>query len=167
MVRSKLKLRGNSIWYTIAIGRLLLSFSFLWTFFDKLYGLNHVTKPTRGWLHGGSPTEGYLRAVQGPFAEFFHMLAGHAWVDWIFMVGLAGIGFALLTGIAVRIAVVTGSVLFALMWAASLPMRANPVLDEHLLAIVLLWIIFFGYPNQVLSLGSWWRGSLARWRWLW
>ena len=168
MVRGKSKpVRGNSIWYTIAIARLLLSFTFLWAFFDKLYGLNHATKSAQAWLHGGSPTEGYLRATQGPFAGVFHALAGQTWVDWVFLIGLAGIGLALLIGVAVRIAVVTGTLLLAMMWAASLPLHANPAIDEHVLYIVLLWIIFFGYPNQVLSLGSWWRGSLARWRWLW
>ncbi|MFI5275272.1 MAG: hypothetical protein ACHQT5_00415 [Candidatus Saccharimonadales bacterium] len=168
VVLSKSKsIRGNSIWYAIAVARLLLGFTFLWAFFDKLYGLKHATRPAQAWVHGGSPTESFLKATQGPFAGLFHTLAGHGWVDWLFMIGLAGIGLALLTGIAVRIAVVMGTVLLAMMWAASLPIHANPVIDEHVFYIILLWIIFFGYPKQVLSLGSWWRGSLARWRWLW
>lgn len=168
MVKGKIKgVKGNSIWYSIAVARLLLSFTFLWAFFDKLYGLKHATSSAQAWIHGGSPTSGFLRAAQGPFAGLFHALAGHAWVDWLFMIGLAAIGLALFTGIAVRIAVVTGSILLALMWAASLPIHTNPVVDEHILYIVLLWIIFFGYPNQVLSLGSWWRSGPARWRWLW
>lgn len=168
MAKGKIKsVKGNSIWYTIAVARLLLSFIFLWAFFDKLYGLNHATPAKQAWLNSGSPTSGFLKATHGPFAGLFHALAGHAWVDWLFMVGLAAIGLALLTGIAVRIAVVTGTILLLLMWAALLPIKVNPVIDEHVLYIALLWIIFFGYPNQVLSLGSWWRNGPARWRWLW
>jgi thiosulfate dehydrogenase [quinone] large subunit len=169
MVRDKTKLvQGNAIWYMVAISRLLLGFTFLWAFLDKLYGLNHATSKTQAWLHGGSPTRSFLVATQGPFAGFFHVLAGHAWVDWLFMIGLAAIGVALITGIAVRIAVVTGSLLLALIWAASLPIHSSPIaIDEHVLYIVMLWVIFLGYPHQVWSLGAWWRAGFARWRWLW
>lgn len=162
-----LKLKNNALWYTIAVGRLLMGFIFLWAFLDKLYGLHYATPANQAWLHGGSPTRGFLLATHGPFAGFFHSLAGHSWVDWLFMIGLAGIGMALISGIAVRIAVVAGSILLALMWVASLPIHTNPVLGEYAVYIVLLWIIFFGYRNQVLSLGAWWRHRIARWRWLW
>lgn len=161
------KVKNNSLWYTIAVGRLLMGFVFMWAFFDKLYGLHYSTTAQQAWIHGGSPTRVYLQAAQGPFAGLFHTMAGHSWVDWLFMVGLAGIGLALITGIAVRIAVVTGSLLLLLMWAASLPIRTTLVVDDHLMYIVLLWVIFFGYRNQVLSFGAWWRHSIARWRWLW
>lgn len=168
MVQGKTrKVRSDALWYTIAIGRLLMGFVFLWAFLDKLYGLHFSTPTNQAWSHGGSPTKAYLLAVHGPFAGIFHNLAGKSWVDWIFMIGLAGIGIALITGIAVRIAVVTGSILLVLMWFASLPIHANPVVDDHVLYVVLLWVVFFGYRNQVLSLGAWWRHSIARWRWLW
>jgi thiosulfate dehydrogenase (quinone) large subunit len=146
---------------------LLLGFVFLWAFLDKLFGLHYATKLAQAWVNGGSPTKNYLAATQGPFAGFFHGLSGHVWVDWLFMIGLAGIGLALLSGIMVRVAVVSGTILLAFMWAASLPLTANPAIDEHVLYIVLLWIIFFGYPNQVLGLGALWRSGPARWRWLW
>lgn len=161
------KTSGASVWYAVAVARMLLGFVFLWAFFDKLFGLNHATPKAHAWVNGGSPTTGFLASVHGPFAGFFQSMAGHGWADWLFMIGLAGIGAALLLGIAVRIAVVTGTVLLALMWAASLPIASNPGIDEHVLYIALLWIIFFGYPNQVLSLGAWWRSGPARWRWLW
>lgn len=168
MVQGKVKkVRTNSVWYAIAVGRLLLGFVFIWAFLDKLFGLHYATTPAQAWVHGGSPTTAYLKAAQGPFAGIFHAMAGHAWVDWLFMIGLAGIGFALITGIGVRIAVVTGTILLAFIWAASLPMHANPFIDVHVIETVLLWIIFFGYRSQVLSLGAWWRSSIARWRWLW
>lgn len=168
MVQGKIrKVKNNSLWYTIAVGRLLMGFVFLWAFLDKLYGLHYSTPNSQAWIHGGSPTREFLTAAQGPFAGLFHTMAGQSWTDWLFMVGLAGIGVALITGIAVRIAVVTGSILLILMWAASLPIHSTLVIDDHVLYIVLLWVIFFGYRNQVLSLGAWWRHSIARWRWLW
>ena len=161
------KVKTNSLWYAIAVGRLLLGFVFFWAFLDKLFGLHHSTSSAQAWVHGASPTTAFLAAAQGPFAGLFHSLAGHTWVDWLFMIGLAGIGFALLTGVGVRIAVVAGTIMLAMMWAASLPIHANPAIDDHVLEIALLWIIFLGYRNQVLSFGAWWRSSIARWRWLW
>lgn len=168
MVQAKIrKVKNNSLWYTIAVGRLLMGFIFLWAFLDKLYGLHYSTPTNQAWIHGGSPTRAFLSSAHGPIAGIFHAMAGQSWADWLFMIGLAGIGLALLTGVAVRIAVVTGSILLALMWAAALPIRATPVIDDHIIYVVLLWIVFFGYRHQVLSLGAWWRGSIARWRWLW
>jgi thiosulfate dehydrogenase (quinone) large subunit len=165
-IRTK-KTTDNLVWYAVAAARLLMGFVFLWAFFDKLFGLHYATSTTKAWIHGGSPTEGFLSAVHGPFAGFFHAIAGQTWVDWLFMVGLAGIGLALVLGIGVRIAVVAGTILLLMMWAASLPISTNPFVDEHVVYIIVLWIIFFGYPNQVLSLGAWWRGGPARFRWLW
>jgi thiosulfate dehydrogenase (quinone) large subunit len=157
----------NLTWYAVAAARFLLGFVFLWAFFDKLFGWHYGTPSSEAWIHGGSPTKSYLSGVHGPFAGLFHAMAGHVWVDWLFMIGLAGIGLALVLGIAVRIAVVAGTLLLLLMWAASLPIHSNPFVDEHILYIALLWIIFFGYRNQVLSLGAWWRAGPARFRWLW
>ena len=168
MAESRIRqVKSSSLWYTIAVGRLLMGFIFLWAFLDKLYGLRYPTLAKQAWINGGSPTKEFLMATQGPFAGLFHSMAGYTWVDWLFMMGLAGIGLALVTGIAVRIAVVTGTLLFIMMWAASLPIRSNPVVDYHAVYIILLWVIFFGYRNQVLSLGAWWRHGIARWRWLW
>lgn len=167
MARHKTKKVNDSpIWYVVAVSRILLGFIFLWAFLDKLFGLHYSTPTGRAWIHGGSPTTGFLSGVHGPFSSFFHSMAGHTWADWLFMIGLAGIGVALILGIAVRVAVVAGSALLALMWAASLPMTTNPVIDEHVMYIMLLWIIFFGYRNQAWSLGAWWRRPV-RWRWLW
>jgi len=168
MAQSRTKRTPESLtWYAVAAARFLLGFVFLWTFFDKLFGLHYGTSSSAAWIHGGSPTRSYLAAVHGPFAGLFHAMAGQTWVDWLFMIGIAGIGLALVLGIAVRIAVVSGTLLLLLMWAASLPIRSNPFVDEHVLYIALLWIIFFGYRHQVLSFGAWWRGGPARFRWLW
>src|SRR3954469_5304973 len=107
--------------------RLSIGWIFLWAFLDKLFGLGHETKPAQAWIHGGSPTNGFLKmGAQGPFADFYHSIAGATWANWLFMIGLAGIGTALILGIAMRIAAASGVLLLVLMWTAVLPPADNP-----------------------------------------
>jgi thiosulfate dehydrogenase (quinone) large subunit len=62
----------------------------------------------------------------GPFEGTFHAWAGAAWADWLFMVGLLGIGIALVLGVGPRVAAVSGTVMMVLMWAAeNAPFRAT------------------------------------------
>lgn len=138
------------------ITRILLGSIFLWAFFDKLLGLGRATPAPNGWLDGGSPTTGFLSNVQGPFFEVFQALAGNAVVDVLFMVGLVGIGSALVLGIGMRITAVCATLLMIMMWAASLPLENNPVIDEHLVyAAVIIGIAITGVGAPV-GLGQWW-----------
>lgn len=148
---------GNTLWYSLAAARLLLGAIFAWAFFDKLFGWGFATTVERAWVNGGSPTTGYLKNVEGPFADMFNTIAGQAWADWLFMIGLAGLGVALLLGIGVRIAATAGSVLLFLMWMASLPLSNHPVVDDHLVYIAVLAAICFGLPQQKLSIAGWWQ----------
>src|SRR3954447_16622877 len=105
--------------YVLAGLRIALGWIFLWAFLDKLFGLGHETSSAQAWINGGSPTKGFLgKAVSGPFEGFYHGFAGAAWADWLFMLGLAGIGIALIAGIGMRFAAVAGSVLLVAMWSA-------------------------------------------------
>ena len=124
---------GEMLW---GLARVAIGFIFLWAFLDKLFGLGKSTPSEKSWLNGGSPTTGFLSGVKGPFAGFFNGMAGKAWADWLFMLGL---GIALILGIGIWIAAIGGSVLLVLMRMASLPVATNPFLDEHLIyAIVIL-----------------------------
>ncbi|HEX8344915.1 MAG TPA: hypothetical protein VF657_09250, partial [Actinoplanes sp.] len=68
--------------YTLAGLRLALGWIFLWAFLDKLLGLGFATKTEQAWINGGSPTKGFLgNAVQGPFEDLYHSIAGAAWAD--------------------------------------------------------------------------------------
>ena len=79
--------KTNYVWGLL---RLSIGWIFLWGFIDKLFGLGFATKADSAWLAGGSPTFGFLKfAVKGPFAGFYHGLAGSAAVDWLFMAGLS------------------------------------------------------------------------------
>lgn len=124
--------------YSLAAARLSLGFVFLWAFFDKLFGLGIATPAARAWVHGGSPTSGFLSGVSGPFQELFASLVGVTWVDWLFMIGLFGIGLALMLGVGLRIAAVSGSLLLICMWAAALPLKTNPIIDDHIIYATIL-----------------------------
>ena len=143
------------VWYAVAAARVLLGWIFIWAFFDKVFGLGFSTTSDHAWVNGGSPTTGFLSHVSGPFANFFHSMAGTAWADWLFMAGLLGIGVALITGIAVRLAALAGSVLLFMMWMASLPLDTNPAIDDHLVYVTMLWVVAFAEPR--LSCAMWWR----------
>lgn len=156
-------------WYALAIARVLLGFTFLWAFFDKLFGLGFATPAARAWVNGGSPTTGFLKGVEGPFADLFNSLSGQAWADWLFMLGLLGIGVAFLFGIAVRIGATAGVILLLLMWMASLPLSNNPFLDDHIVYAVVMVALCFGLSEQKWSLGRWWRNLsfVKKNSWLW
>ena len=145
---------GQLVW---AVVRLLLGFVFLWAFLDKLFGLGRETPLANAWRDGGSPTRGYLSNVDGPLGGFFNDLAGKAWVDWLFMIGLAGIGVALILGIGMTIAAIAGTILLGLMYVASLPIAGNPFVDDHLIyALVLIGLAASGAGLRY-SLAPWWR----------
>jgi len=138
--------------------RLALGFVFLWAFVDKVFGLGRATPAEGAWISGGSPTEGFLaNAPTGPLAGMFTSIAGAAWADWVFMLGLAGIGIALMLGIGARIATVAGALMLLLMWAAVLPPANNPVIDDHLVyAGVLVLLLVLGAAD-VLGFGRSWK----------
>lgn len=166
----KNKVSSSNAWYALAVARLMLSFVFLWAFIDKLFGLGLATAAEKAWLNGGSPTTGFLKGVgksSGPFADFFGSLAGQGWVDVLFMAGLLGIGLALLFGVALRLAAVSGALLLALMWLASQPLANNPLIDEHLVYIAVL--VALPGVEQRWSLEKWWRAQsfIQNQRWLW
>jgi thiosulfate dehydrogenase [quinone] large subunit len=106
----------------LAVIRIAVGFVFLWAFADKLFGWQYATPAARAWVNGGSPTSGFLSGVDaGPFQSTFHAWAGAAWADWLFMLGLLGIGVAVTAGVALRAAAVSGTVMLAMMWVAEWP----------------------------------------------
>jgi thiosulfate dehydrogenase (quinone) large subunit len=155
--------------YVIGLLRIGLGITFLWAFVDKVWGLGFATcrNPEtnlvevaceKAWINGGSPTSGFLKfGTQGPFADFFQSLAGNAVVDWLFMAGLFCIGLALILGIGVKVAVVSGITLLMMMWLAALPPENNPFIDDHIIYSGVLLAILFANDNQQFGLGKWWR----------
>jgi thiosulfate dehydrogenase [quinone] large subunit len=144
--------------YVAGALRLSLGWIFLWAFLDKMFGLGHETKSAQAWIHGGSPTKGFLsKGAAGPFEDFYHSIAGAAWADWLFMIGLAGIGIALITGVAMRIAAGAGALMLVLMWTVVLPPENNPFMDDHIVyALALVALALMG-AGRYLGLGAVWE----------
>lgn len=154
--------------YAFFAARIGMGFIFLWAFFDKLFGFGFSTPADRGWVDGGSPTKGFLSGSEGPFAGFYKDLAGTGFANWMFMVGLASIGVALLLGIGMRIATISGAVLLTMMYTVALPPTTNPAIDDHLiLAALLIGLGAIGAGN-FLGLGRWWTSTplVKRFPWL-
>ena len=144
--------------FMMAATRLALGWIFLWAFLDKTFGLGRATPSEGAWVDGGSPTEGFLaNAPTGPFADFYNDIAGAAWADWLFMIGLAGIGIALVLGVAMRIAAVSGAVLLVMMWSAVLPPENNPFMDDHIVYALVLGVLALAGANKTLGLGRVWE----------
>ncbi|MGC5019130.1 hypothetical protein [Micromonospora sp. DT47] len=149
--------RERAARYVWAGTRIALGWIFLWAFLDKAFGLGHGTEPKNAWINGGSPTKGFLTfGAAGPVKGVYNDIAGATWADWLFMIGLAGLGVALLLGIGMRIAAVTGDLLLVLMWTAVLPPENNLFMDDHLIyAAVLAGLALVGAGNT-LGLGRTW-----------
>jgi len=115
------------------------------------------------WINGGSPTFGFLKfGSKGPFADFYQSLAStdpNALVNWLFMLGLLLIGVALTFGIAMKLATVTGSFLLLMMWSAALWPDNNPILDDHIIYVLVLIGLKFNNSQQRLGLRNWWTNQ--------
>src|SRR5450755_1693969 len=141
----------RSRWAVFGIAglRLAIGFEFLWAFFDKTFGLGYATPAARAWINGGSPTTGFLGGANvGPFQGIFRAMSGVAVVDWLFMLGLLGVGVALVLGVALRPAVISGVTMLLLMYVASWPFAkmgggvptasTNPIVDDHVVSFMAL-----------------------------
>jgi thiosulfate dehydrogenase (quinone) large subunit len=152
----------------LAVMRVAVGFVFLWAFLDTTFGFGYATPSARAWIHGGSPTKGFLSSVAvGPLESTFHAWAGAAWADWLFMIALAGVGIALTLGVALRIGAASGTVLMLLMWAAEWPlakvtsagepsMSTNPIVDYHIIYALVLIVAALLYAGNTWGFGKLW-----------
>ncbi len=143
--------------------RIGLGWIFLWAFLDKVWGLGFSTADGKAWIDGVSPTTGFLKfGVDGPFTNTFQSMAGQPIVDWLYMLGLLLVGTALVLGIATRLAAIGGTIMMLLIFfAASIPPEHNPVIDEHIIYILSLWLLAASpETGNWLGLGRWWHNLL-------
>ncbi|MFQ6171715.1 hypothetical protein ACK8HX_08920 [Oryzobacter sp. R7] len=166
------------LWLARSLAALRIAFgvTFLWAFLDKTFALGfHTGYDQQGnldrfgdaaWINGGSPTTGFLSFAipeNNPFKGFFSGLAGNAVVDWLFMLGLLGVGVTLLLGVGLRLGAAAGALLYAFMYAASLPLENNPVVDDHLVGIIVMAVLVAGAAGHTWGLARWWdRTRLAQ-----
>ncbi len=169
----------------LAALRIGYGLTFLWAFFDKLFALGYHTGALTdangartgvdymaqgsAWLNGGSPTKGFLSSVpsSNPFHGFYTSIAGAGWANWLFMLGLLGIGLALTFGFAMRIAAGAGAVLYTMMYLAALPWLAgdstNPVIDDHVIGFIVVITLALTLAGDTWGVGrAWARLPLVR-----
>lgn len=147
----------------LAVLRLATGFIFLWAFLDKTFGLGFSTPTERAWINGGTPSQGFLKgdAVVGPLKPLFAAIASPA-SDVLFMLGMLGIGIAVMVGVGLRVSAVAGTVILVLMYLAEWPFGANaastnPVVDYHIIYALALIVI------AALSAGDTW-GAGRLWK---
>lgn len=174
-------------WAFLSLTRIAIGFIFFWAFIDKLFGLGFSTCAVRddagvktgtdvmcdsAWVSGGRMTEGYLASSTGPFAEFFQNLGTQAWTDWPYMIGLAGIGLALMLGIGTKVALWTGPTMLLMMyvshsWPGVGGNTTNPFIDDHIIqALAIIAIVLVELTYQSIGLGHWWRRVVGKNTWL-
>jgi thiosulfate dehydrogenase [quinone] large subunit len=152
----------------LAVLRILMGLTFLWAFLDKTFGLGYATASAQAWVNGGSPTKGFLGHVAvGPMQSTLQSWAGSGWANWLFMIGLLGIGLALLFGVGMRVAAASATILLAFMWIAEWPpaqhtsagaatSSTNPLIDYHLVYIVVVIALALYAAGDTWGLGRWW-----------
>ena len=151
----------------LAVSRIGVGFIFLWAFLDKTFGLGYATPSANAWIHGGSPTKGFLSNVgAGPFASAFHSMAGNPIINVLFMAGMLGVGAAVIAGVALRPAAIAGTVILLMMWAAEWPMAktgaagptssTNPFVDYHLVYALALIVVASLSAGRTWGLGDRW-----------
>ena len=129
--------------------RLMMGLIFLWAFVDKLFGLGFATTLENAWINGGSPTSGFLlNATRGPLAEFFKGLAGMPAVDWLFMLGLLFVGLSVTFNRYLKWGALAGGAMLLLMYLAVFPPANNPLLDDHLVYILVLALLAYKHPDS-------------------
>jgi thiosulfate dehydrogenase [quinone] large subunit len=156
----------------LAVLRIGFGLTFLWAFLDKLLALGFATGATTNaqgaktgidffskdaWIHGGNPTLGFLKfGATGPFKGFYNSIAGEAWVNWAFMLGLLFIGLALTFGIAIRLGAAAGFVMYLMMWSVALWPANNPVIDDHILGAISMAVIGLTLAGDTWGFGKIW-----------
>ena len=112
--------------------RVTIGWVFLFGFLDKNFGwfeykfdgATYGTTSDKAWKFGttdNDPTWGFLNfGTQGKyFGDFFRdNVAGEPITTWLFMLGLLGVGVAMLLGIFRKIAAISGARMMMFMWLA-------------------------------------------------
>jgi thiosulfate dehydrogenase (quinone) large subunit len=147
----------------LGVLRLATGFVFLWAFLDKTFGLGFSTPSAGAWIRGGAPSQGFLKspAVVGPLKPFFAAIAGPA-TDVLFMVGMLGVGAAVMLGVGLRVSAAAGSLVLLFMYLAEWPFGANaassnPLVDYHVIYALSLIVIAVLSAGDTLGFGARWK----------
>lgn len=159
--------------HALALLRIVIGWTFLWAFLDKLLALGFSTGRTidektgaesvdrfgpDAWINEGNPTYGFLAfGAKGPFKDFYTGIAGDGWANWLFMLGLLAIGVAFLLGIFTWLAAISGAIMYFMMWTVALPPENNPITDDHIIGMLVVIVLAAYSAGRYLGLGHWWE----------
>jgi thiosulfate dehydrogenase [quinone] large subunit len=174
-------IKGMWAWTVL---RLLLGWSFVWAFIDKMFGFGFSTCRAEdssaidffcdaAMIRGGSPTYGVLEfGTQGSHTGgLFSWMAPSApdainFADVGFMLALLAGGVALMLGLGTRIAAIGGAALMMFMFLAlDVWPETNPVNSSHTIEMVAFLGIATVGPGR-FALQSWWDRTFPSMRWL-
>ena len=99
--------------------------------------------------------------MTGPLKTFFGDIASPA-SDVLFMLGMLGIGVAVMLGIGLRISAIAGTILMVAMYVAEWPFAAggsstNPAVDYHIIYALALIVVAATAAGDTWGLGTWWK----------
>ncbi|MFX0013035.1 MAG: hypothetical protein ACFFB2_04340 [Promethearchaeota archaeon] len=154
---------------TLGVLRIAMGFVFLWPFLDKMFGLGFATAPENSWLAGASPTQGFLQFYgvnqNSPFAFLFSDVLGNTYqlVDIAYMGMLLFAGIGLISGVLVRLSSISTIIFLASVYLsewiiapAEGTMVFNPLIDEHIIYILVLLLFIIVPVGNYLGLGEKW-----------
>jgi thiosulfate dehydrogenase [quinone] large subunit len=81
------------------------------------------------------------------------------------MLGLLMIGLSLLLGIGMKVAGYAGALMMLLMWSSHLPPQQNPILDEHIIYLLVFISFTFTKAGQCFGAGKWWSKTALVKKW--
>lgn len=138
--------RTELVWASL---RIFMGFIFFWAFISRL----------PGWIEGQSPTAGFLEnATSGVFADSFANMANSPLTDYFYMLGLGLAGLALILGISMKLATSGGTLMMFLFYLSSaLPPEHNPIIDEHIIYICVLYLLYQNNSGKFIGFQNKWE----------
>jgi len=138
--------------WAVFFGRLALGFVFLWGGVQKLITEASGKMATAGFLTGPS-------VAKGPFADAFNGMAGNWTVEYLVVYGELLIGIALILGVLVRFASLSGITMMTLftvaMWPIAEKPTENPIIDVRTFYLLIFVMMVFLAPGRFLGIDRW------------
>ena len=161
-------LRSSPARKVLAGLRIVIGWSFLWPFIDKVFGFGYVTPAGKGLIDGGHPARGYLGGVIGWFSGVFTPIGN--WgpvVDIVFLLALLAIGVALILGVGLKVTAIAGPTLLGMMYLAEFPLGVpsgtytNPLFDDHWIMALAIIVFYLVRAGDQWGLGKWWATKVG------
>ena len=147
--------------FIFGILRVLLGAMLFWAFLDKMFGLGYATPAGAGFIDGGSPTKGFLiGASKGTFGWLFEPMVDISGVlDVVILLAMFALGVGLILGIGKKLCCIGGMAMFFVFYLAMFPLANNPILDEHVIYIVVLAGVLFTDSCRSIGFGRMWKDT--------